>query len=359
MPFLRHATTDAKNVLVGLGSSAKQAKRVMVGTGSSAVEVWPGVYDIAMDFNFPNLDELKWAPITGFDSRTSSSSALAPAFVFNDMLVAGDNSDPTYYARLVDHEIDQLPLKFVVTLGDVLNTVARPSYVILAANLIMTHMLIAEFGSDGFRVFALVNGAMTPTTPYRYTQTYSAGDQLEIVLTADRVTVGKVGGSSTSYVSSTMINAVRSGPGRMYFGFGMYSTSSQWSTRIQRIQITGKTTKKRVLAASDALSKITIPANTWTEVARCVIPTGGTTPVALIGASWPQATSTQDRFFRLKVDGFHMGTTPDEGTSLSFSGLTLFDNSVVTIEAFAETTNSSYRKVSGGVLQIGDPALPT
>lgn len=359
MPFLRHATTDAKNVLVGLGSSAPQAKRVMVGTGSSAVEVWPGVYDINMDFTFANQDQLKWAPVTGFDSRTSSSSLLAPGFVFNDMFVAGDNSAATYYTRLVDQEVDILPLTFVVTIGDTLNTVARPSYVVLAANVTMTHMLIAEFGSDGVRVFALVNGAMTPTTPFRYTQTFSAGDQLEIILSADRVAVSKVGGSATSYVSSVMINAVRTGPGRLYFGFGVYSTQGLWSTRIKRIQITGKTLQKRVLIASEALAKITVPANTWVEVARSTIPTGGTAPAYLVGASWPQPSSNQDRFFRLKVNGSVRGTTPDEGTSLSLNGLTFSDNSVVTIEAFAETTNASFRKVSGGVLQIGDPALPT
>ena len=331
----------------------------MVGTGSSAVEVWPGVYDVNMDFGFATIDNLKWAPITGFDSRTSSSSPLAPGFVFNDMFVAGDNSAATYYTRLVDQEIDQLPLTFTVTLGDVLNDVTRPAWVVLAANLTLTHMLIAEFGSDGFRVFALVNGSTTPSTPYRYLQTYEANDQLIIELRSDRVSVGKIGGSQTGFVSQTMIDAVRSGPGRMYFGFGIYSTDGRWGSRIQRIQIEGKTTQKRVLAASEALAKITIPSNTWTEVARSVVPTGGNPPVFLIGATWTEASSNLDRLFRLKVDGFHMGTTADEGSSLSFSGLTLFDNSVVTIEAIAETSNASYRKISGGVLQIGDPALPT
>lgn len=331
----------------------------MVGTGSSAVEVWPGVYDVNMDFGFATIDNLKWAPITGFDSRTSSSSPLAPGFVFNDMFVAGDNSAATYYTRLVDQEIDQFPLTFTVTLGDVLNDVSRPAWVVLAANLTLTHMLIAEFGSDGFRVFALVNGLTTPSVPYRYSQTYTAGDQLIIELRSDRVSVGKIGGSQTGFVSQTMIDAVRSGPGRMYFGFGIYSTDGRWGSRIQRIQISGKTTKKRVLAASEALAKITIPSNTWTEVARSVIPTGGVAPAFLIGASWPQASSNEARYFRLKVDGSVRGTTPDEGTSLSLNGLTFSDNSVVTIEAFAETSNSGYRKISGGVLQIGDPALPT
>ena len=359
MPFLRHATSDAKNVLVGRGSSAIQAKRVMVGNGSSAVEVWPGVYDVNMDFNFPNLDELKWAPVTGFDSRTSASSPLAPGFVYNDMFVAGDNAYPTYYTRLVDQEIDLLPLTFTVTLGDIPNDVARPAWVVLSANLTLTHMLIAEFGRDGFRVFALVNGSTTPSTPYRYNQTYAAGDQLIIELRSDRVSVGKVGGSQTSFVNDIMIDAVRTGPGRMYFGFGTYSTDGHWGSRIQRIQITGKTMQKRVLVASEALAKITIPQNAWTEVARSTIPTGGVTQISLIGASWSQASSNLDRLFRIKVDGVVIGTTVDEGGSLALTGRTLSDNSVVTVEALAETSNSSYRKVSGGVLQIGDPSLPT
>lgn len=359
MPFLRHATSDAKNVLVGRGSSAVQAKRVLVGNGSSAVEVWPGVYDVNMDFTFANQDELKWAPVTGFDSRTSSESPLAPAFVFNDMLVAGNNPDPTYYTRLVDQEIDILPLRFVVTLGDALNTLSRPSYVVLAANLTMTHMLIAEFGSDGFRVFSLTYGTMYPSSGYKYDKTYAAGDQLEIILSADRVQVGKVGGPATIFMSGTMVTNVRSGPGRMYFGFGLYSTSGQWSTRLQRVQIIGKTTQKRVLVASEALANITISSKTWTEVARSTIPTGGVTQISLIGASWDQASSNGDRLFRIKVDGVIIATTADEGSSLTVSNRTLVDNSVVTVEAYAETTNSAYREITDGVLQIGDPSLPT
>lgn len=333
------------------------AKRVMVGTGLTAVEAWPGTYDILMDFDFPTQDQLKWAPITGFDSRTNSNSQLTPGFVFNDMFVAGDNSSTTYNTRLVDHEADLLPLKFIVTLGDGLSTVARPSYVILAANLLMTHMLVAEFGSDGFRVFSLVNGALYPGTPYRYSQTYSTGDQLIIELQSDRVNVGKIGGSQTGYVSPTMIEMVRTGAGRMFFGFGVYSASGQWSSRIQRIEITGKTTQQRVLAASEALARITVPSNSWTEVARSTVPTGGTTTIKLIGAKWPQASSSNDRKFRIKVDGVIKATTVDEGGSLTLSSVPLLTNSAVTVEALAETTNSGYREVSGGVLQIGDPAL--
>lgn len=333
------------------------AKRVMVGTGQTAVEAWPGTYDVNMDFSFVSQNQLKWAPITGFDSRTSSSSELTPGFVFNDMFVPGDNDYATYNTRLVDQEVDLLPLTFLVTLGDGLNTVARPSYVVLSSNLTMTHMLVAEFGSDGFKVFAITNGTTYPSTPYRYNQTYSPGDQLIIELRSDRVSVGKVGGSQTGYVNSTMIETVRTGLGRLLFGFGVYSTSGQWSSRIQRIQITGKTTQKRVLAASEALARITIPQDTWVDVAVSTIPTGGVATIRLGGAKWSQASSSNDRMFRIVVDGIVKATTLDEGGALTLSAVTLYADSVVKVQAFAATSNASYRKVSGGLLHIGEPAL--
>lgn len=340
-------------------SRGVEVSRVMVGTGGSAVEVWPGIYDVSMDFNFPNQDELKWAPVTGFDPRTSASSAMAPAFVFNNMLVAGNNDVASYNVRLINHQIDQLPIEFIVTLGDVLNTLTYPSSIILASNIIFSRMIVAEFGSDGFRVFTLYDGSMSPESGYRYSQTYSPGDQLLVRLEADRVIVGKLNGSQTGFVFPADLATIRSGDGRYYVGFGMFSTASRWSSRIERIQLKAKTTYKTVLVASEALAKITIPSNSWTEVARSTIPMGGVTQISLIGASWPQASSNDDRLFRIKVNGVVIGTTTDEGGSLALTGRTLSENSVVTVEAFAATSNSSYRKVSGGILQIGDPSLPT
>lgn len=359
MPFLRHATTDAKNVMVGLGSSATQTKRVMVGTGSSAVEVWPGIEDVEYNFNFPNQDELKWAPISGFDGRTSSNSQMAPGFVFNDMFVAGDNSDPTYHIRLVDRQVDVSTITFEVVLGDVVNTRERPSTIVLASNIIFTRMLIVEFGSNGAAIRTVIDGV--GGTPDVNNFALSAGDTFTLTWQRDfgnrfftrrnNVSTGSVSlAASTDFINSN---------GRMYPGFGLYSTSNTWSTRIQSVKITGKSSYKTILAASEFLANVTIPQGVWTKVAESKIHTGGTTTVKLYGAVWSQSSSSDDRFFRLKVDGLHMGTTPDEGSSLTFNNMTLFANSVVTIEAFSATSNSSYRKVSGGVLQIGNPSLPT
>lgn len=359
MPFLRHATSDAKNVLVGAGSSAAQAKRVMVGTGSSAVEVWPGVEDVQYNFNFPNQDELKWAPITGFDGRTSSDSQMAPGFVFSDMFVAGDNSVPSYHVRLVDRQIDVDTIRFDVVIGDTLNTKERPSFLVLASNIIFTRMLILEFGSNGVALRTVIDGVAG--TPSVNNITLSAGDTLGLTWQRQfgnrffTYRNNSAAGSVSLAASTDFINS----NGRMYPGFGLYSTASQWSTRIQSVKITGKSSYKTVLAASEFLARVSIPNGVWTKVAETKIHTGGTTNIYLVGASWPQSSSTGNRFFRILVDGIQIGVTPDEGGNLSLANINLSQNSVVTVWAIAETSTASHRKVSGGVLQIGDPSLPT
>lgn len=329
----------------------------MVGTGSSAVEVWPGVEAVQYNFTFPNQDELKWAPITGFDGRTSSNSQMAPGFVFNDMFVAGDNSSPSYHVRLVDRQVDVDAIRFNVVLGDIVNTKERPSILVLASNIIFTRMLIVEFGSNGVALRTVINGVAG--NPSVNDTDLAAGDTLGITWQrqfGNRFFVYKnntARGSVSLPESTDFINS----NGRMYPGFGVYSTSSQWSTRLQSVQITGESSYKTILAASEYLARITIPNGEWTKVAESKIHTGGTTNIYLVGASWPQASSNGDRFFRILVNGTQIGITPDEGGTLSLSNINLPPDSVVTVWAIAETTNASYRRVSGGVLQIGAPDL--
>lgn len=356
MPFLRHATSDAKHVYVGSGSSAPLAKRVMVGTGTSAVEVWPGIYPLSMDFNFPDQEELKWAPVVGFDSRTATSSNYTPSFIFNDMLVAGDNPNPSYHVRLVNHQVDVLPLEFIVTLGDIVAPNGGNSSVILSSNITMTKMIVAEFHSGGFRVYTLREGVMYPTTPHSYSVTLSAGDQVRIRLEADRVFVQKVGGSGTAFVFPTHLDAVRTGDGFMYFGFGLYSTNGLWSSRIQRIQINGQTTYKPVFVASDRLRKVTPARDVWAEVARSQLPMEGSAPLYLTNAAW-QNTSSSGRFFRVLRNGTEIGRTASNGTSLSLGAQSYLANDIITVEAMSSSSTTNQRAVAGGYLQIGDPSL--
>lgn len=353
MPFLRHATSDAKNVLVGAGSSAAQAKRVMVGTGSSSVEVWPGIEDVQYNFNFPNQDELKWAPIAGFDGRTSSSSQMSPGFVFNDMFVAGDNSAPSYHIRLVDRQVDVDTIRFDVVLGDVVNTKERPSVIVLASNIIFTRMLIVEFGSNGVALRTVIDGVAG--SPSVNDITLSAGDTLGVTWQRQfgnrffTYRNNSAAGGLSLPESTDFINS----NGRMYPGFGLYSTSSTWSTRIQSVQIKGKSSYKTVLAASEFLARVTIPNGVWTKVAESKIHTGGFTNVSLVGGSWA-GTNTNNRLFRILKNGTELSRTTHNAGSLSLNS-TLVANDVITVEGYV--AGGTARTVNGGVLRIGDPSI--
>lgn len=333
------------------------AKRVMVGTGQTAVEAWPGVENVQYNFNFSIQDELKWAPITGFDGRTSSDAEMAPGFVYNDMYVAGNNTDPAYHIRLVDRQVDVDTIEFDIVLGDSITTKERPSILVLASNITFTRMLIVEFGSNGVALRTVINGVAG--TPSVRDMALAKGDTLGITWQrqfGNRFFTYRNNSATGSLSLSESTDFINSN-GRMYPGFGVYSNHSQWSTRFQSLQIKGKSSYKPVLAASEFLARRTIPRGEWTNVAESRIHTGGTTNIYLVGASWAQASSNENRFFRILVNGIQIGVTPDEGGNLSLSNINLPENSVVTVWAFAETSTSSYRKVSGGILQIGAPNL--
>lgn len=358
MPFLRHATTDAKNVIVGQGSSAVQAKRVMVGNGSSAVEVWPGIEDVQYNFNFQSNDELKWAPINGFDARTSVSASRAPAFTYNDMLVAGDTTAMMYNTRLLDRQIDGEVLEFSVVLGDVLNDYAIPAYVVLASNLDMSKMIIVEFGRNGSRLLKLTGNTTSSTQTTSWT--CSPGDTIRITWNGVTVTVHKViAGNPTKvagYSFGTTSKEFRGVNGMQFVGFGLASTSATWGSRLQSVRIEGQTTYKRMTIAASRIGHMLIPNNDWTDVGSCVLHTGGTVDIMFGDGAWVIASSSATRQFRLVVNGVVRGTTSDEGGFLSLTSTTIPDNSLIKIEARSTTSNSDHRWVKEGLLQVYKPS---
>lgn len=358
MPFLRHATTDAKNVLVGRGTSATQAKRVMVGTGSSAIEVWPGVEDVSYLFNFPDNDELKWAPINGFDLRTSASASRAPNWCYNGMLVAGDTTAIMYNTRLIDRQIDGNDLEFNVVLGDILNTLSMPSYVVLGSNISLTQMLILEFGSDGCRLVKLTNE--TVAFNQSYTMSFSSGDTINVRWTGTILKVNRIRNGTWSLVTSRVLDPhaseFRGVNGKQFIGFGIASTSSSWGSRIEQIGISGQSTYKRMTIAATQTGHMLIPRNAWTDVGSCVIHTGATINIEFTQGAWVIASSSANRQFRVVVNGTVRGTTTDEGSYLSVSNLTVPNNTLIKIEALSDSSNSDHRWVKDGRLNAFIPS---
>lgn len=354
VPFLKVADSNAKFVNVGLGSSAIGARRVMLGTGTEAIEVWPGYKDVSMDFNFNSQDELKWAPITGFDNRTAAASTRTPGFTFSGMFVAGDNPAPSFHYRLVNHRFDGAVLDMTVTMGDIMNIAAKPSTLILAANAAGTEFIMADFGSTGVLVYSQVGTTRTYLGGSTSTS-FAAGDRLRVLWQGASIEFFK-NESTTRFQLVTLNTTVQNqfkDKSRRLVGFGLHSDSGLWSTRIQRVFIAGKSSETPFVGASEALAQKEIGRDVWTNLCTSVVPHGGFTNVSLIGGSWA-GTNTNNRLFRILKNGTELSRTTNNAGSLSLNS-TLVANDVIAVEGYV--AGGTARTVNGGVLRIGDPSI--
>lgn len=338
--------------------SGSDAKRVMVGTGTEALEAWPGVEDVSYLFNFSDNDELKRAPINGFDLRTSTSASRAPNWCFNGMLVAGDTTAIMYNTRLVDRQIDGNDLEFNVVFGDILNTVSLPSYVVLGSNISLTQMLILEFGSDSCRLVKLTGA--TVAYSQTYTMPFSSGDTINVKWIGSILKVNRIRNGTWSLVTSRDIephaSEFRGVNGKQFVGFGIASNASAWGSRLQLVTISGQSTYKRMTIAATRTGHMLIPNNAWTDVGSCVIHTGATIDIQFGQGAWVVANSSANRRFRIVVNGIVQGTTTDEGSYLSVPSLTVPDNALIKIEALSASSNSDHRWVKDGELQAFIPS---
>lgn len=348
MPSLRRGTSAPPKKVFRNGSEIKKIMR-------NGVEHWSAINLVAYDFVFPNQGELRWAPISGFDPRTAATSPRNPGFVFDGMFVAGDNSQISHNVRLVDQQVDGLACTWEVTMGNVMNTRANPSVLVLASRPNMTDMCVIEFGSNGFEFKRVLNGTASgvqvSTTPL------AANDVLRVVRTSwANLSFYKNGTFIATWdissVSSVFWNNGAGINGKMYTGFGVYSRSSIWSSRIKRVKITGTSNYPNVVVASEALARIRVPLSTWTTVALMATPRAD--PAAIIelsDGSWDYGASTSDRMFRILVNGVEIGRTPDEGGYI-LTQAAITAAGTVEVQAYCESSNSAYRDVNNGVLRV-------
>ena len=186
-----------------------------------------------------NLDIDNNFPIRGFDARTSSSSPRNPAFTFSGMLVAGDNNVATYWQALHGTEVKSETVQWNMLMGNVMNTRARPTEIILSSDANFQNQLLLQLGSDGM---ILVSRTTTATlTNVRTALSRTIG-------TNSTITVQRSGLSLTVYHNATNVyshtGTTSTAPawfrtaGRAYTGITMYSTSGQWSSRVADFSVT-------------------------------------------------------------------------------------------------------------------------
>ncbi|ADD80923.1 gp032 [Rhodococcus phage ReqiPepy6] len=332
---------------------------ILAGAGSGVLEQFPYNTNVTMSYDFANPLEEKWFPISGFDSRTSINSDYRPGMVIGGNYISQVNADHTHHVRLLNRQMNGNILHVEVVIANQLFSLALPSYLVLASNPYANVALIAEFGNNGVRVFP-ISGA-TVQTQYRHEvfTPIAVGNRLRISWIKDWVTVYVNDVAIESFYEPYYRANFRNRPGFMYPGIGLYSgPNSVYSTPIGKVTFSGSgssmaTTLEHVAQAY--MSHIDIPLNAWTEVARVYTNlTSGTARVQLLGAMWKTNISTSTRNFRMSLNGTVLGTITDRnGGTLDFPNTNVPANSVLTAEAFTNSSTAVNRVVGAGTLRVG------
>lgn len=175
-------------------------------------------------------------PIRGFDARTSASSPRNPAFTFSGMLVAGDNNVATYWQALHGKEAESENTEWIMTMGNVMNTVSRPTEIILSSSADFQYQLLLQIGSGNLNLVSRTTGSTTSLRTL--SRTIGTGSTIRVVRSGLSITVYHNSTSVYTYTGTTSNGAswFRTA-GRAYTGVTMYSTSGQWSSRVAHFEL--------------------------------------------------------------------------------------------------------------------------
>lgn len=190
-------------------------------------------------FNVPfnsNADIDNFFPIRGFDGRTASNSPRRAGWTFNGMLVAGDNNVNTYWQILHGTEMPAELAEWNVLMGDVMNTVARPTEIILSSDANLQNQLLLQIGSGNLNLVSRTTGGITSLRTQ--SRTIGTHSNIQVTRSGTYYTVYHNGAFVYGY-SGTDSNAAAwfRTPGRAYTGITMYSTSGQWSSRVSNFSV--------------------------------------------------------------------------------------------------------------------------
>lgn len=225
-------------VLSGTPSTITSGTMTVVANGANGQtaemtyswSVVSGLLSIFVPFN-SNSDIDFYFPIRGFDGRTDYRSPRNPAFTFDGMLVAGDNNVNTYWQGLHGKEADSETAFWNITTGNAMNTVARPTEIILSSTADFKYQLLLQIGSGNLNLVYRTTGATTNLRTL--SRTIGNGASVSVQRSGLSYTVYHNNVSVYTYTGTTSNAAAwfRT-PGRAYTGMTMYSTSGQWSSRV-------------------------------------------------------------------------------------------------------------------------------
>lgn len=226
-------TLSQTGYLSGSATTEGSGTATIVANGANdqtAEKTYPWVVEALVSLSVDFVDDAELFakfPHRGFDSRTSSSSPRNRGWVWNGMLVAGDNSAVTYWNVLAQRPIKG-DAEWVLRTGDVVSSTDKLG-LIISSSLDFTYQIILEITDDNIRLVRRTTGGVYSLRSYN-TRDAGPGSDVRVVRTGTTVDVYASGDHKFTYDLSGYPYWNQSDNG--YFGINMYSTSGRWCGRV-------------------------------------------------------------------------------------------------------------------------------
>lgn len=340
--MMKNGLSDS-DVYIG-GSSATA---VMMGNGGEVREAWPASNYVWENLTFGSENSLSMVPVSGFDGRSSSSSAFLPGLSSGGVFYPQVNAAHTHQYRLFDRTYTgkNLAIETVITVNP--KPLVLPSILIVACDEPSNQLVGVEFGNNGVRFISL-NGA---TWLYQHTipTTITGGDVLRVVKFGHWIEVylNGVKLGATSHPSFDLV-------GRP--GVGLYSSSgTNQSTPIGNTTFHGSTNYGRDFQGVEWVTRGKLAHNLWTSVAKMWINPNRNMNILLENALWSVSTSdgSYQRPFAVFLNGTQIGITSGQnGGSFWVNNVFVPANSLIEVGAASNAVNAAHRVVADGRLKV-------
>lgn len=333
MGVVGSGNTPISDVRVAAGAKARM---MIAGTGSDIVEVWPYPNYQMVDLLFGIPQDLGATPIGVFDGRTHVDSQKFTVNSSGGNLTALVNNLDTYHTRLVNRKFNGHHMTMEFAVGNPVESLARPSAIILASSLDGQRTVGVAVGNNGIRLYHLTGTTFLfdkivarAITPF---------DVIKVVRIDDNVRVFVNGTEVLNETSQFFDSWNRANLTDFWYpGFSVYSgASNATSTSLKPIGIRGTTDQPELLLSTEQLRCVQIVQSTYVEVARGYVAKGGLCKFTLDNVRFKNNTTFSNREFWIKLNGVDKGSIiAQNGGSVTVNNITVPDNSIITVTAYS------------------------
>lgn len=327
-----------------------KARMMIAGTGSDVVEVWPYPNYQVVDLLFGIPQDLGAVPIGVFDGRTHVDSQKYTVNSSGGNLTTLVNNVDTYHTRLVNRKFNGHHMTMEFSVGNPVESLARPSAIILASSLDGQRTVGVAVGNNGVRLYHL-NGtsflfdkiAALAIAPFAVIKVVRIDDNVQVFVNGTQV----LNETSQFFDSWNRANLTDF----WYPGFSVYAgAGSVTSTSLKPIAIRGTTDQPELLLSTEQLRcNVELPRNTWVEVARGYVAKGGLCKFTLDSVRFKNDTAFSTREFYMKLNNVDKASvTNQNGGSVTVNNITVPDNSIITVTAYSGASNAQDRFVQRG-----------